>query len=65
MLYNNKYFRKQISIQGFKTEIGNKFMHIAIQRNSLKLLKNLFIKKLYYKFIAVRYTNVEVNQGGK
>lgn len=64
MLYNNKYFRKQISIQGFKKEIGNKLLHIAIQRNSLKLLKNLFIKKLYYKFIAVRYTNVEVNQGG-
>lgn len=61
MLFNNKYFRKQISMQGIKKEIGNKLLHMAIQRKSLTLLKYLFNKKMYYKFIAIRYTNVEIN----
>ena len=61
MLYNNRYFRKQISIQGLKKEVGNKLLHKTIQRNSFALLKKLLNKKIYYNFIAIRYTNVEIN----
>ena len=61
LLYYNRYYRKQISIQGIKKEFGNKLLHKVIQSNSLNLLKKILNKKIYYSCIAIRYTNVKIN----
>ncbi len=60
MLYANKYFNKQISIQGLKKKIGNKLLHRAIQSNSKFLLRILLNKKIYYNLVLIKYSNVDI-----
>ena len=59
-LYNNKYFKKQISSQGLKKKFGNKLLHNAIQKNHYSILSIYLTKRLYYNLFAIRYTNVSI-----
>ena len=55
---NNKYFIKEISTQGVLKKIGNKLLHKAIRSKDYNKL-NMYLKtKIYYRFFAIRYTNV-------
>ena len=57
-LINNKYFIKEISTQGVLKKIGNKLLHKAIRSKDYNKL-NMYLKtKIYYRFFAIRYTNV-------
>lgn len=57
-LINNKYFIKEISTQGVLKKYGNKLLHKAIRDKDYNKL-NMYLKtKIYYRFFAIRYTNV-------
>lgn len=57
-LINNKYFIKEISTQGVLKKVGNKLLHKAIRSKDYNKL-NMYLKtKIYYRFFAIRYTNV-------
>lgn len=57
-LINNKYFIKEISTQGVLKKFGNKLLHKAIRSKDYNKL-NMYLKtKIYYRFFAIRYTNV-------
>lgn len=57
-LINNKYFIKEISTQGVLKKYGNKLLHKAIRDKDYNKI-NMYLKtKIYYRFFAIRYTNV-------
>lgn len=57
-LLNNKYFMREINSQGILKKVGNKLLHKAIRSKNYNKL-NMYLKtKIYYRFFAIRYTNV-------
>lgn len=55
ILYSNIYFKKLISLYGIKKKMGNKLLHLAIQKNIYMLVKFLLTKRIYYNLVAVKY----------